>query len=279
MTIKEIIQKSNILLKPHSPTPELDTYLIIEYVTGLNKLDCIMQSELDIPENEIDIILGYIQERINHKPIAYILGYKEFYGRIFCVNQHTLIPRPESEAIIDIIKSQSFDTEPVLWEIGTGSGCIAITLALEIPQAHITASDISSDTLQVAKNNDIIISGKRHPISWICSDLLQEFPSNQPDIIVANLPYLDQNIYTDDSLLYEPDIALYSPDKGLDHYKQLMTSILSRFIVYPRLLIEINPEQVPDISTFIMTTAPYSHIEIYKDIQELDRHLMITLKK
>jgi release factor glutamine methyltransferase len=281
MTIKEIIQQSNTTLQSLSPTPELDTYIIIEYVLGLNKLEAIMHQDDSISTREIEAIQECIQERLQHKPIAYIIGHKEFYGRDFVVNNKVLIPRPETEAIIDITKTLFENIpHPIIWEIGTGSGCVAITLALEIPNSDIYASDISSSALQIAQNNAILISGKQSLIKWFEGNLIDAFPQDiSPNLIVANLPYLDQNQYTDDSLLYEPDLALYSNNNGLEHYIRLIQDIKSRFIIYPKILIEINPEQVSPLHNYIQTIFVSSHITIYKDLQGLDRHILIEFNQ
>jgi release factor glutamine methyltransferase len=281
MTIKEIIQQSNTTLQSLSPTPDLDTYIIIEYVLGLNKLEAIMHQDDSIPNREIEAIQDCIQERLTHKPIAYIIGHKEFYGRDFVVNEQVLIPRPETEAIIDITKTLLKDiTNPIIWEIGTGSGCIAVTLALEMPNTDIYASDISPLALQIAQNNAILITGKQSLIKFFEGNLIDAFPQElQPNLIIANLPYLDQNQYTDDSLLYEPDLALYSNNNGLEHYIRLIQDIKSRFIVYPKILIEINPEQVSPLQELIHTIFISSRITIYKDLQELDRHILIEFNQ
>lgn len=281
MTIKEIIQQSNTTLQSLSPTPELDTYIIIEYVLGLNKLETIMHQEDTILTREIEAIQECIQERLKHKPIAYIISHKEFYGRDFIVNEQVLIPRPETEAIIDITKIVFENiARPMIWEIGTGSGCIAVTLAIEMPNADIYASDISPLALQIAQNNAILITGKQSLIEFFEGDLIDAFPQElQPNLIIANLPYLDQNQYTDDSLLYEPDLALYSNNNGLEHYIRLIQDIKSRFIVYPKILIEINPEQVSPLQDIIQTIFVASNITIYKDLQGLDRHILIEFNQ
>ena len=281
MTIKEIIQQSNTTLQSLSPTPELDTYLIIEYVLGLNKLEAIMHQDDTILPREIEAIQECIQERLKHKPIAYIIGHKEFYGREFVVNEHVLIPRPETEAIIDITKNLlSHISRPIIWEIGTGSGCIAITLAIEMPNTDIYASDISSSALQIAQNNAILITGKQSLIEFFEGDLIDAFPQDlQSNLIIANLPYLDQNQYTDDSLLYEPDLALYSNNHGLEHYIRLIQDIKSRFIIYPNILIEINPEQVSPLQDFIQDIFVLSKITLYQDLQGLDRHILIEFNQ
>lgn len=278
MNIKEINLQIKNTLKAKSPTPDLDSTLILEYVLGLSKLDMLLQDEYILSDTELIGINECIEARLNNTPIAYIIGYKEFYGRRFIVNSDVLIPRPETEAIIDITKQILDDNSaPIIWEIGTGSGCIAITLALEMPQAQILASDISPQALQIAKNNDIILIGKQDNITWLEGDLLNPFTQQdtKPDIIIANLPYLNQNQYQDDSILAEPDIALYSPNDGLEHYIRLLQAIKSRFTLYPDIILEINPEQASPLENYIKSLIPKSKITIYKDLQGLDRHILI----
>lgn len=278
MNIKEINLQIKKTLKAKSPTPDLDASLILEYVLGLSKLDMLMQENHILTDFELNAVKHCLKLRLNKIPIAYILGYKEFYGRKFIVNNNVLIPRPETEAIIDISKQNLSEIKkPVIWEIGTGSGCISITLNLEIPNSKIIASDISKQALQIAKNNDIILTGKQSTIVWLEGDLLSPFrqQKTEPNIIIANLPYLDQNQYTDDSILDEPNIALYSEQQGLAHYIRLLKAIKSRFIIVPKILLEINPEQVNTLESHIKSLRKSLKISIYKDLQGLDRHLLI----
>jgi release factor glutamine methyltransferase len=279
MNIKEINQQIKQSLQTNSPTPDLDATLILEYVLGMNRIDLIMQENYIVSDFELEAINTCLHLRLNKIPIAYILGYKDFYGREFIVNQNVLIPRPESEAIIDITKNiLDNKTKPVIWEIGTGSGCLAITLNLEIPQAKVIASDISQKALQIAKNNDIILTGKQSSITWLEGDLLSPFEKEDtnPNIIIANLPYLNQNKYQDDSILHEPNIALYSSQDGLEHYIRLLQEIKSRFLICPPILLEINPEQVQILKDLLKSLYSEAKVKIYQDLQGQDRHILIT---
>jgi release factor glutamine methyltransferase len=279
MNIKEINQQIKQSLQTKSPTPDLDATLILGYVLGMSKIDLIMQESYILSDFELGAINECLKLRLNKTPMAYILGYKEFYGREFIVNKNVLIPRPETEAIIDMTKDiLNNKSKSIIWEIGTGSGCIAITLNLELPQATVVASDISKEALQIAKNNDIILTGKQDNIVWLIGDLLSPFynQDTKPDLIIANLPYLNQNQYQDDSILYEPNIALYSPNDGLEHYIKLLQEIKSRFVLWPNIILEINPEQAEALKAIIKSFAPKAIIKIYQDLQEQDRHILIA---
>ena len=171
-----------------------------------------------------------MQKRVSGMPLAYILGEKEFYGRKFEVNSDVLIPRPETETLIDLIRELPLPKQPSFLEVGTGSGCIAVTLALEYPQAYVLATDVSVKALDVAYQNDIIHEGR---VEFIQSNLLREVQPDEGhfDVLVANLPYvdptwewLDQN-----SLSYEPSRALYvKQDGGLALYHRLFKELRLR---------------------------------------------------
>ncbi|MEY3471106.1 MAG: Release factor glutamine methyltransferase [Candidatus Parcubacteria bacterium] len=279
MNIKEITQQIKQRLKSKSPTPDLDTYLILSNVLKKSRLDLILSQEQNISSSDLDRIEKYVQQRLNYVPIAYIIGNKEFYGREFITTPDVLIPRPETESIIDIAKEHILnDMSRSIWEIGTGSGCIAITLAAELQNLQIIASDISHKALQVAKNNAIILLGVNHNITWLEGDLLTPFSNikSEPNLLIANLPYLDPNKYQDDSISLEPDLALYSNNNGLEHYMRLISEINSRFIVMPKIIIEINPEQLDILIEYLSKYFLKYEVKIFKDLQGLDRHLLIT---
>ena len=167
-----------------------------------------------------------------------------FYGRDFFVNQNVLTPRPETEQIIDEVlsllgkpilpgvKPESAKLNPqnlTILDVGTGSGCIAITLSLELPQAKIYASDISKKALKIAQKNAKNLSA---PITTIMSYLLENV-NITPDIIVANLPYVDKNWgwLDQESLKQDPDIALYAEDGGLKLIKELLDTATSKYLI------------------------------------------------
>lgn len=168
-----------------------------------------------------------LQERIIGVPLAYLLGEKEFYGRKFEVCADVLIPRPETETLIDLVKELPLPKQPKFLEIGTGSGCIAITLALEHPQSQVVATDLSARALDVAYRNDVRHEGR---VELVQSNLLRDLlPRDEHyDVLVANLPYvnpewewLDQH-----ALGFEPKKALYARGNGgLSLYQRMLREI------------------------------------------------------
>ena len=172
---------------------------------------------------------------------------KDFYGRDFYITKDVLIPRPETEQLIDMVLSfagksylpgvkpseRILPERPVILDVGTGSGCIAITLALELPEATVYASDISKKALKIAQKNAQNLGA---PISFIISHLLEKVKSKElptPDLIVANLPYVDETWDWLDkkALSKEPSIALYAKDHGLALIKELLDTANSKFLI------------------------------------------------
>lgn len=171
-----------------------------------------------------------VQKLASGVPLAYILGEKEFYGRRFEVNSDVLIPRPETETLIDLIRELPLPKQPSFLEIGTGSGCIAVTLALEYPQSYVLATDVSVKALDVAYQNDIIHEGR---VEFIQSNLLREVQPDEGhfDVLVANLPYVDPawEWLDQKSLSHEPSRALYvKQDGGLALYHRLFKELRLR---------------------------------------------------
>jgi release factor glutamine methyltransferase len=182
------------------------------------------------------------------KPLAYIEGFAYFHGRKFIVTPHALIPRPETEEIINVAKILQPKT---ILDIGTGSGCIAITLALQLPEAQIVATDISPEALQLAEQNAKHF--KTTNITFIESDLCANLAKNQKfDLICANLPYVDKSWPWLDktALSHEPAQALYAPSKGLKFIKKLIEQAPHHLTKNGTLVLEHDPIQLSAISAF-----------------------------
>lgn len=196
-------------------------------------------------------------------PEAYKTGFQDFYGRDFFVTPDVLIPRPETEQIIDTILNlagksylpgvkpslRKLPENPTILDVGTGSGCIAITIKKELPEAEVYASDISESALKIARKN---AEHQHTAIHLIISHLLKNV-NFTPDVIVANLPYVDKNWdwLDKNSLSYEPDIALYAEDHGLKLIKELISQSAS--IKVPYLILEADPSEHREIINYAKT--------------------------
>jgi len=195
-----------------------------------------------LTSNQLELANAQLERRIGGEPLAYILGWREFYGRRFKVTRSVLIPRPETETIIDLAKK----LKPTkILDIGTGSGCIAITCALEMPNAEVDAIDISTSALAIAQTNASQLGAK---VNFFKSDLLDNYELEPDTLIIANLPYVDQDWdwINRQTLSFEPGLALYADQGGLALIYQLIRSIGKNC----RLLIEADPSQHEKIIAF-----------------------------
>ncbi len=260
-------------LKDYSTSASLDAEVLLSFILKKDKSYLLAN-----PDIKLNILqnLKYnlvVKRRIKQYPIAQIIGFKEFYGLNFKVNKHTLIPRPESEIFIDeLIKINPVNK--VIVDIGTGSGCLIISAAKNIPNNTYIGSDISSKALPIA-----IYNAKQHKVNiqFIKGDLLNPTLSYKPNIIIANLPYLNSHQMNEQSIKREPKTALYSKENGLYHYNQLIKQIKKYSLKPEYILLEINPEQAKTLIIFINRLLPNYSIEEIKDLTNKVRLLKIKL--
>lgn len=214
----------------------LDAELILLFVLCKSTVQEVDRSyifahpEVEIAPKWQAVLDKMLEKRATGVPLAYVLGEKEFYGRKFEVNPDVLIPRPETEALIDLVRTLPLPKQPSFLEIGTGSGCIAITLALEYPQSYVLATDVSVKALDVACRNDIVYEGR---VEFLQSNLLRDVSADEGhfDVLVANLPYVDPSWEWLDqsSLCHEPSRALYvKQEGGLALYQRLFRELKLR---------------------------------------------------
>ena len=193
-------------------------YIVMEFLLGHNRSDCIIHSEKEISNQISDQIKSIVGELKTQKPLQYILGETEFYGLKFKVNKHTLIPRSETEELVEWILKEEFSSA---LDIGTGSGCIAITLAKH-KNAKITAIDISTEVLKVAKENAKLNGVK---VNFMQQDILQTNILPKVDLMVSNPPYVlesEKEKMQANVLEYEPNSALFVEDNNpLIFYKKI----------------------------------------------------------
>lgn len=229
----------------------LDSELLLGHVLDQPREYLLAHGDVDLGANQWQDLCLLLARRVAREPLAYLIGYKYFYGRCFIVTPDVLIPRPETEQLIDKLSSLLLGVPVHLADIGTGSGCLAITAKLEHPLWQVTASDISPAALAVARQNAQQLQAD---VDFCQSDLLAQYPFDQPlDVIVANLPYLDKSWHDVDSspeLASEPDQALYAADHGNDLIKKLLFTAQLYLCSGGYLLLELDPRQVSDIIAF-----------------------------
>ena len=220
----------------------LDSELTISHVLNLSRLELITKDEDFVTKEQHNLIDELISRRISGEPLAYLLNKKEFYGRDFYVDNSVLIPRIETESIIFNLP-QDNRSKKVL-DIGTGSGCIAITIKLEKPDYHVDALDISEDALKTAKLNAKKLNANVH---FFHSNLLSNV-KDKYDLIIANLPYVDDSWNIDlNALSYEPSSALFAKREGLDLIYKLLDEVDKIANQNALLYLESDETQIPKI--------------------------------
>ena len=249
-------------------------YLVIQYLLGLNRSDTIVYSNKVISIKNSDCIKRIINELKENKPIQYILGEAEFYGLKFKVNKHTLIPRPETEELVDWILKEDFNS---VLDIGTGSGCIAISLAKH-STAQIAAIDNCEKALEVAKENAKL---NKVNIKFCTQDILQSTSLLNLDLIVSNPPYIleseKQNMKAN-VLQYEPHFALFTPDKDpLLFYKKIGSLAAKSLNCGGKLFFEINEQYGTEILK-MLSKIGFVDIAFKKDINDKERMIKAIWK-
>lgn len=242
MIISEWLKIATKSLKTANiPSARLDAELILANTLRKNRTYLHAHLDEEIDPRRFDIANARLDLRLDRVPIAYILGYKEFYGRKFTVSPSVLIPRPESEDLISLFLelTASEIAEKVLIDVGTGSGCLGITAKLERSNLSVILSDISKPALNIAEKNANALNADVH----IQQQSLLNGQLKPVDYIFANLPYVDENWDVSPELQYEPEIALFAEDEGLKLILQLISQAPRCLTPEGLLFIEADPQQ------------------------------------
>ncbi|HBF5575513.1 TPA: peptide chain release factor N(5)-glutamine methyltransferase [Clostridioides difficile] len=275
MTIKDIIIKYSDKLKDISDTPRLDTELLLQKTLGVDRLYIHLNLNKELTEEQKTKFMGFAEERLNGRPIAYIVENREFMGLDFFVKEGVLIPRPDTETLVEEIIEVCREKKDVsILDIGTGSGAITISLAKYIENSKIMSFDISETALEIAKKN-AIINEVGEKIKYINSDLFTAISDSNIkfDIIVSNPPYIKkQDIETLHKQVkdYEPYNALEGGEDGLDFYRRITEQGKKYLNKCGILAYEVGHNQAEDVIN-IMKSNGYKKIYTKKDIQGIDR--------
>ncbi len=258
----EALQQANI------QDARIDSFLLLEHICKVTKADYFMEPEKEMTKEEQESYLQGIQKRCQHIPLQHIVGSQTFLGRDFKVNEDVLVPRMETEELVMEVLKYAKDGMKVL-DLCTGSGCIAISLKLEMPSLEVKASDISLKALQVAREN----AASNHAcVDFIHSNLLENI-SEKFDIIVSNPPYIpteEIDTLMEEVREHEPFIALDGGRDGFDFYRKIISLSPRALAKKGRLLMEIGHDQGPGILT-LLEESGYQDTYIRKDLQGLDR--------
>lgn len=280
MTIKDIIVKYSKELEEISPTPRLDVETLLQKVLGVDRLYILLNLERVLSEDEEQLFNKFINERLNNRPIAYIVGNREFMGLDFFVKEGVLIPRPDTEVLVEeVIKlAKKKDAKNIL-DIGTGSGAITVSLAKYLENVKVTSVDISDIALEIGKRN-AISNEVDDRINFVKSDLFTNIDKETKfDIIVSNPPYIKREVIdTLDKQVkdYEPYNALEGGVDGLDFYRAITKQAKNYLKKGGILAYEVGHDQSEDVSK-LMEMDGYTNIYTLKDLQQIDRVVIGTV--
>lgn len=286
-TLRDVLtQGRRMLIQAGQDADRLDTQVLLEHVVGIDRAILYGHPEREVTVEQEQQFFSYIERRIHSEPIAYIIGHEEFYGLDFLVDTRVLIPRPETELLVEnalrLIRERLDNRQtPLIADIGTGSGAIPITLAVEEPRLpYLYAVDISEDALAVAQQNCQHHAVEQR-VRLLHGDLLNPVPE-PVDILIANLPYVgtdEEDVMTPDVLAYEPHQALFSGPNGLD--------LLQRFFEEARqpeklkthgiMLLEIGYRQREPLARLLAQLWPDALVTFEKDYAGWDRMLQVVL--
>lgn len=278
----EALTRASSFLEENKREKEVARYLL-QHVLQKNYSELMMTIYDDITPEAYQTFWAYIEEHATGRPFQYITGQESFYGRDFLVNEHVLIPRPETEELIEEVKkrvARLFEEHKTMKiaDIGTGSGAIALTVKKEISNAEVTATDISTEALVVAKKNAERLEVK---VEFKQGDLLAPIADQKWDIILSNPPYIgshEAESLSDTVIDYEPHLALFAAEDGLQLYRK-MTEQLPEIMNAPSFIgFEIGYAQGPAVQKMLQKAFPLADVEIVQDINQKNRFVFCTIK-
>ena len=281
MTIREILLKYSKQLEEISSTPRLDVEILLQKALGdVDRLYIHLNLEKFLSEEEENLFLKLINERLNNRPIAYIVGNREFMGLDFYVQEGVLIPRPDTEILVEeVIEIGNNKGEIEILDIGTGSGAITVSLAKYLDNANLTSVDISDIALEVGKKN-AISNNVDNKIEFIKSNLFTEIDKDKKfDVIVSNPPYIrKKDVQNLESQVkdFEPYTALEGGEDGLDFYRKITEQAKLYLKENGVLAYEVGHDQSEDVSK-LMKINGYTNIYTKKDLQGIDRVVIGTI--
>lgn len=283
------------LLRQAGATPRLDAELLLAHVLGWPRARLLAEGRQPLAADQLAAFGLLVERRRALEPVAYLTGHKEFFGRDFLVDRRVLVPRPETELLVELAleRTRTKNQEPgtarhqsgsgsrfsvlgsplLIADIGTGSGCIAITLALELPAAELLAVDLSPGALAVARAN-----AERHGVAGrvrlLQGDMLAPLET-LVDLLVSNPPYtvlatIDENVRR-----HEPHLALDGGPDGLALYRRLLAGAPARLRPGGSLLLEIGANQGAAVATLARAAFPASQVAVQRDLAGLDRVLTV----
>lgn len=261
-------QAARLLRQQGVPDAERDVRILAAEALGIQRDRVMLEQQAEMPAEALRRFDRFVDARIAREPVSRIIGRRNFYGRDFKVTPHVLDPRPETEVLVELALANPFE---MLLDLGTGSGCIALTLLAERPEAFANATDISPDALDTAEANAACL-GVLGRIHFEVSDWFAAVDGTF-DLIVSNPPYIDpREIGTlePEVVNYDPKIALFGTSDGLSAYRVIARNAGSHLAAGGRLLVEIGPTQSAAVMELFLA-AGLENVQVHSDLDGRDR--------
>lgn len=282
-TAKEALKEVRAQLTPRSGDgARVEAELLLSSVLGIPRVELYIDAQRELTPAEEKQLEAMVAERLTGKPVQYILGLAEFYGLPFRVDPRVLIPRPETEVLVEVMlnffKEHGLARSPlVIVDLGTGAGNMAITLAKLLPQARLYATDISSEALEVARKNAEENQVKEQLI-FLAGDLFEPLQDlnlgGKVDAFVSNPPYvreIEWPILPAEVREFEPKAALYSPGSGTFFHKRIIQKAPEYLKSGGGVFLEVAAGQTEEVKHFFQKTPGYRDIRVLKDLGGIDR--------
>ena len=278
----EVLQRASLFLEKHLRESRV-AELLLQHHLDIPRTAFFMNMREVIPDSIYEAFMEDVRKHAETGvPIQHLMGYEEFYGRRFSVDKHVLIPRPETEelvqTVIKAVEKSSSDSIRIV-DVGTGSGVIAITLALELENAEVLGIDISPEALEIAKKNATQLDAK---VKFRQGDFLQPLLDEKikADIIVSNPPYIaetERDALSDTVKNYDPELALFAEDNGLAAYKEIIKQAKDALHPNGLLAFEIGHTQGTAIKQLVLERYPQSDVDIIEDINKKERIILAKI--
>jgi release factor glutamine methyltransferase len=278
-TLIDVLRLSTTYLGDHGSTSaRLDSELLCAHALGLRRIDLYLQFDRPLDETELTSIRELIRRRGKGEPVAYITGTREFYGRPFHVTPDVLVPRPDTETLVQQAVAFLRDrpgAELRVADLGTGSGCIAVTLAAEVAAVRAVGTDVSAAALDVARANAVALGADVSFVECSWADCLD----GAFDLVVSNPPYVTTEEFETvdrDVRDFEPRGALLGGDDGLDAYRALLESVRDH-VPMARVMLEVDPRHADAVAALVSATFPNATTVAVPDLTGRTRVLDVAM--
>ena len=274
MKIKEMLERVSQELAGIGITDPAESEWLVALILKIKRSDVFTLANKSLTKKQVELIEDALDKRKKHMPLAYIVGDAEFYGLKFIVDENVLIPRPETEEVVEFALKHINKTSKVL-DIGTGSGAIAIAIAAQ-KKCQVTAVDISEEALKIARQN---AKNNTKKVEFIQSNVFSALDGRKFDVIISNPPYISETEYQTlmpEVKMYEPKIALVAEDDGLKIYKKIINDAPNYLEKDGVIVFQIGYNQGKEIQKLL--EKDFKEIKILKDLQGNDRIAFARLK-